>query len=310
MLPRAVACLVVLTLLLTLEGCSPVSESDRAPRDGGGEPVVYRSTVGEEADATARDAPEITTPARPESERPQGEPPRERQEDRQGGALRSYGPVVTVSRVVDGDTIEVSPAVDGISDVRLIGVDTPETYGEAQPYGPEAKEFTTTRLQGRRVALEFDTERVDPYGRALAYVRLRDGTMFNETLVREGYAQVATFPPNVRYVDRFLEAQREARAANRGLWGLSRAELCRQTDRGNDIGAGTPGCTGASEPAPETEPAPPAPSGDIPPPPPDGNYDCADFETQEQAQAVLDRDPSDPHYLDGESDGVACESLP
>ncbi len=81
--------------------------------------------------------------------------------------------MVTVSRVVDGDTVEVTPAVDGLTEVRLIGVDTPEishlTYGE-QPYGQQAKEFTTSRLEGGRVALEFDVERVDPHGRLLAYV--------------------------------------------------------------------------------------------------------------------------------------------
>ncbi len=82
-------------------------------------------------------------------------------------------------------------------EVRLIGVDTPQTshptHGE-QPYGQRAKEFTASRLERERVALELDVEKVDPYGRLLAYVWLANGSMFNETLVREGYAQVATFP--------------------------------------------------------------------------------------------------------------------
>jgi micrococcal nuclease len=79
---------------------------------------------------------------------------------------------VTVSRVVDGDTAEITPAVDGLTEVRLIVVDTPETshptYGE-QPYGQQAKEFTVSRLEGERVALELDLEKVDPYERLLAY---------------------------------------------------------------------------------------------------------------------------------------------
>ena len=145
--------------------------------------------------------------------------------------LKDRGLVVTVSRVVDGDTVEVTPAVDGLTEVRLIGVDTPETshptYGE-QPYGQQAKEFTVTRLEGKRVALEFDLEKVDPYGRLLAYVWVANSRMFNEVLLKEGYAQVATFPPNAKYVERFQEAQREA---NRGLWGLSEGQLCQQTDR-------------------------------------------------------------------------------
>src|SRR5215218_10464425 len=75
----------------------------------------------------------------------------------------------------------------------------------------------------------------------LACGYLPDGRMFNETLLEEGYAQVATFPPNVKYQERYLEAQREAREANRGLWGLSSGELCQQTDRGNGIGGGCSG---------------------------------------------------------------------
>jgi micrococcal nuclease len=158
------------------------------------------------------------------------------------GNLKDHGPVVTVSRVVDGDTVEITPAVDGLTEVRLIGVDTPETshptYGE-QPHGQQAKEFTTSRLAGERVTLEFDVEKVDPYRRLLAYLWLPEDSMINEVLLKEGYAQVATFPPNVKYVERFQEAQREA---NRGQWGLSDGQLCQQTDRGNGIGAGvTPG---------------------------------------------------------------------
>ena len=57
------------------------------------------------------------------------------------------------------------------------------------------------------VKLELDVRKIDPYDRLLAYVYLPNGQMFNETLVREGYAQVATFPPNVKYQERFLKAQ-------------------------------------------------------------------------------------------------------
>jgi micrococcal nuclease len=110
----------------------------------------------------------------------------------------------TVTRVVDGDTVEISPSVEGLSTVRLIGVDTPETHGGTQPYGPEASDFTRQYLEGAEVSLELDVEKVDPYGRLLAYVYHPDGEMLNETLVEEGYAQVATFPPNVKHQERFL----------------------------------------------------------------------------------------------------------
>jgi micrococcal nuclease len=95
-------------------------------------------------------------------------------------------------------------------------------------------------------------ERTDRYGRLLAYVRLQDGSMFNEVLLKEGYAQIATFPPNVRYVERFEKAQREAREAGRGLWGLPEGQLCQQTDRAPRLlrrsptgGAGRPRLRGA-----------------------------------------------------------------
>ena len=225
----------------------------------------------------------------------------------QGSDLASRGTVVTVSRVVDGDTIEVSPAVDGIEDVRLIGIDTPETSSGEEPLGPQASAFTTDSLAGREVALEFDEERVDQYGRALAYVWIAEDTMFNAQLLREGLAQVATFPPNTEYVDRFENIQADARAAGLGIWGLSQSEQCQLADRDNGIGEGTPGCTGATEPdesEPTGEPAPtPTHSAG-------GDLDCSDFATQGEAQSVLDADPSDPNGLDGEGDGVPCESLP
>jgi len=92
-------------------------------------------------------------------------------------------------------------------------------YRGTQPYGPEASAFAKQALDGQEVGLELDARRVDPFGRLLAYVYLPDGEMFNETLLQEGYAQVATFPPNVKYVERFLEAQREARGRVAGCGG-------------------------------------------------------------------------------------------
>lgn len=158
----------------------------------------------------------------------------------------------TVSRVVDGDTIEVSPPVQGAEDVRLIGVDTPEVFGGEEPCGPEASAFTKEQLTGEQIQLEFDEERTDQYDRALAYVYL-DGEMFNETLVREGYAEVATFPPNVKYEDRFIAAEDQAKAAGVGLWG--RAGSC-ATSRP----APEPTTPAALAPAPEPAPSPPEPT--------------------------------------------------
>ena len=127
-----------------------------------------------------------------------------------------------VTRVVDGDTIVVS--FDGRTErVRLIGVDTPESVhpdqGRNVPYGKVASEFTKSRLEGKEVFLEFDVAERDKYGRLLAYVYI-DGAMFNKTLLDEGHAMVATYPPNVKYVDVFTAAQKAARKAGKGLWGI------------------------------------------------------------------------------------------
>lgn len=210
-------------------------------------------------------------PASGQSEKPR-ETARERQaEEVRQGALGSHGPVVSVVRVVDGDTVEISPAIDGTDEVRLIGVDTPETshpsYGE-QPFGQQATSFSVLRLEGERVALEFDAERIDPYNRLLAYAWLPGNQMFNEVLVKQGFAQVATFPPNVKYVGRFRASQREARQAGRGLWGLARGQLCQQTDQGNGIGGCSPRGGGRAEPgrrSPQPKPKPTGGGGVAPP---------------------------------------------
>jgi Staphylococcal nuclease homologue len=173
-----------------------------------------------------------------------------------------------------------------------------EIHFGTQPYGPEASAFAKRELEGEEVRLELDMHKIDPYGRLLAYVYLPDGLMFNEVLVEEGYAQVATFSPNVKYQERFLKAQREASEANRGLLGLSAGKLCKQTDRDNGIGRG---CTGSEPESPAaSQSASPGSGGD-------SNLDCSSLVTHEQAQRVLEQDPSDTHYLDG--DGVACEEL-
>jgi micrococcal nuclease len=127
----------------------------------------------------------------------------------------------TVTRVVDGDTVHVQSRGKDVT-VRFIGVDTPETVAPGQPigcYGPEASQFTTRQLTGQQVRLEFDIDRIDPFGRTLAYLWMRDGSLFNTTLVRRGFATVATYPPDTRYVQRFEAVQRAAKAAQRGLWG-------------------------------------------------------------------------------------------
>jgi micrococcal nuclease len=125
----------------------------------------------------------------------------------------------TVVRVVDGDTIQVR--IGGrLEKVRYIGVNTPEvhhpTKGE-EPGGREATEVNRGLVEGKPARLELDVQERDRYGRVLAYVWVGD-VMINAELVRLGYAQVMTVPPNVRYQTLFLRLAREAREAGRGLW--------------------------------------------------------------------------------------------
>jgi micrococcal nuclease len=124
-----------------------------------------------------------------------------------------------VVRVVDGDTIHVRLG-ERVEKVRYIGVNTPEIHhpskGE-EPGGREAAVVNRELVNGRRVRLELDAQPRDRHGRLLAYVWV-DETMVNAELVRRGFAQVMTVPPNVRHQTLFLKLQREARAAGRGLW--------------------------------------------------------------------------------------------
>jgi micrococcal nuclease len=140
-----------------------------------------------------------------------------------GGDVGPPSVAATVARVVDGDTVEIE--FEGRrDDLRLIGVDTPETVKPGTPvqcFGPRASSFTHRRLEGRRVRVYFGVERRDVYGRLLGYLRL-DGGMFNAALVRRGLARSLTIPPNDRYAALFHRLELAAARAGRGLWGACR----------------------------------------------------------------------------------------
>jgi micrococcal nuclease len=128
----------------------------------------------------------------------------------------------TVVRVVDGDTV-VADIGGHEESLRLIGIDTPETVKPNSPvecYGPEASSFTKHLLpEGTPLHIVRDVEARDDYGRLLAYVYLAgDGAFVNLELVRQGYATLLTFPPNVAHVDEFVAAAQDAQRAGVGLW--------------------------------------------------------------------------------------------
>jgi micrococcal nuclease len=126
-----------------------------------------------------------------------------------------------VIRAVDGDTLEVAMPDGGREDVRLIGVDTPETVKPDTPvqcFGPRASDFTHRVADGRSARLELGVERRDVYGRLLAYVRI-GGRFLNAMLVGRGLARTLTIAPNDRLAPLFARLQIEAARAGRGLWG-------------------------------------------------------------------------------------------
>ena len=139
-----------------------------------------------------------------------------------------------VIKIIDGDTIKINYKGEEES-TRLIGVDTPESKANKKAkkdagktgrdveiitaMGKEAVNFTKSLVEpGDRVLVEFDVQARDKYGRLLAYIYLPSGKMLNEEIVKAGYATIMTYPPNVKYEERFLKAYREAREGKRGLW--------------------------------------------------------------------------------------------
>jgi micrococcal nuclease len=125
---------------------------------------------------------------------------------------------VRIERISDGDTITVR--IDGRSEkIRLIGIDAPE-LGQ-RPWGKKAKEHLESLIEASSlyVTLEYDVVRRDKYARLLSYVRTADGKLINAEMLRDGYAVLFTFPPNVKHVDQFIEAQRQARDRKIGIWG-------------------------------------------------------------------------------------------
>ena len=126
-----------------------------------------------------------------------------------------------IKEVIDGDTYKID--YEGKEQkVRLIGVDTPESVHPDKTknteYGKQAANYVKKLIENQYVSLEFDVSKTDKYGRLLAYVYLENGEMLNAKLVKEGYAQVATYAPNVKYVDTFKSMQQEARKNKRGFW--------------------------------------------------------------------------------------------
>jgi micrococcal nuclease len=255
--------------------------------------------------------PDVEAPAGATARAPSGAP---------GPATRSGEPPTgvpadaqrgVVERIVDGDTLWVriddpdGPLVAGATHkIRLLEIDTPETQDPrrgVQCWGPEASAFTKRELPvGAPVFLTRDDQDTDRYGRFLRYVWTGDGTLFNAEAVRQGHARVVLYEPNDEHIELLRAAEEEARAAGRGLWGRCRQQKAQSA---------------AMPPVGTEAPPPPAwAAGPVPDEPCDAAYagaclpafapdlDCSDLAARGFRSVGID-----PHGLDRDGDGVACD---
>lgn len=204
--------------------------------------------------------------------------------------------------VVDGDTVDVRFRNGETGTVRLLGVDAPETARQYQDpaeygipntsagrcwlrqWGEHAARFTERLIAGEQITVVFDarSSRRGYYGRLLAYIVV-DGRTLGARLLQQGLARVYT-GGEFSLTHRYQRLEAHARAENRGLWDFE--------------ATGTP----ISSPTSSRD-------GAVPTPGPDGDYDCGMFDTRRQVEAVFTPGQSDPHRLDADGDGNACESV-
>jgi micrococcal nuclease len=258
-------------------------------------PTPFASAVSSAAAlATPTPAPAVETP------QSTSETPSPVHGDGESGAsvgLKPTGPtqVAQVVSITDGDTIRVQFGGREYP-VRYIGMDTPETHFGVEPLGPEAADANARLVAGRQVVLEKDVSETDKYGRLLRYVWLRDDSgwlLVNLELVRLGFAQVATYPPDVKYTDSLLlPAQRAARAAGIGLWASDEP-----TSSATPAATAPHGLVGGS-----CEPSYP----DICVPLDSPDLDCGDISAR-RFRVVWDVPNPDPDRFDGDHDGIGCE---
>jgi micrococcal nuclease len=181
-----------------------------------------------------------------------------------------------VTRVIDGDTIEVEISGQRFP-LRYIGIDTPELNVPDDPAGEQARLENEALVSGKPVLLVRDVSETDRFDRLLRYVFVGE-EFVNYRLVRMGIAEAIRYRPDDACHETFQEAQAAAQTEGLGRWGLI-TPVARPGDSACD---------------------PAYPDVCIPPPPPD--LDCADVPYRRFR--VL---PPDPHNFDGDRNGIGCE---
>lgn len=281
---------VVLVVLLALAGCTSIGSPDSIVKSGGSAETA--GSAGSTGSATVPDG---------------------------GTAINA-----TVTRVIDGDTVEVELANGTTDTIRLLGVDTPETtlsktdptqYGYedttdtrdfAFNIGEDAKQFAEQRLANQEVQVIMDPESDSRgyYDRRLAYIYV-DGTDFNRQLLAKGLARMYDSEMSKR--SEYESVESTARDQGVGIWGYGQ-------DSGSQNGSATP--TPTPTPASDSDDATESGTdGSLETPTPSGGeddpYDCSDFDSHEQAQQWFENHnpDADPAGLDSDGNGQACESI-
>jgi len=194
----------------------------------------------------------------------------------------------TVTKVIDGDTIEI----DTEERVRLICMDTPEKGEEGYA---EAKDYLEDLILYKEVKLEKDISEIDKYDRLLRHIYLEDGTFVNELMVKEGYAEVYPYKPDITLCPQIENAEDYAKEHELGIWEKEEPEPEPEVEEEPE----------EEEEEPEEEPSQYVCDSNF--------YNCDDFSTHAQAQEVFEYCggvSNDIHRLDRDKDEIACEGLP
>ncbi len=181
-----------------------------------------------------------------------------------------------VTRVIDGDTIEIETE----ERIRLICIDSPEAGNEGYK---EAKDYLESLILDKKVKLETDVSDKDKYDRLLRYIYLENGDFVNEMIVLSGYAEAYPYAPDTKLCPIIQDAEEIAKDKKIGMWYV--------------------------EEVIEVEEIPPITfsydcSSNV--------YNCGDFDSYSEALEVFNYcggASNDVHRLDGDSDGIPCESL-
>ncbi len=214
-------------------------------------------------------------------------------------AAATVGGLYAVIRVVDGDTVHV--AYHGDADVRIIGINTPETVDPFEPVecgGPVASAEAHRLLDGRRVHLVFDSSqgRVDKYGRTLAYLVVPGIGDYGRFMVRHGFAFEYTYDTAYHHRGSYLAAQSYARGHRLGVWGHCGGTLRPLHQRSHHSSATHAASPQSSRCTPGYSPCLPVVA----------DWDCQQLEKKGLAPVRVTG--SDPYGLDEDGDGWGCES--